>query len=117
MFNAYTVLAVVMALLVTGSGVAKVQRAPHVVKVINEVVRVPLRWFPYLAACEFAGGIGLLLGIMWPPLGLAASVGLVLYFVGAMIAHVRVGDFKGLGPAALMLGLSAVCLVLRVRGT
>jgi uncharacterized membrane protein YphA (DoxX/SURF4 family) len=116
MFNFYTVLAVVMSLLVTASGVAKLRRDPRGVKVISEVARVPLRWFPWLAACEFAGGIGLLVGIMWPPLGLAASVGLVFYFLGAMIAHVRVGDFKGLGPAAFLLCLAAACVASRFLG-
>jgi hypothetical protein len=65
---------------------------------------------------EFAGAIGLLVGIAWPALGLAAASGLVLYFVGAVIGHVRVGDFKGLGPAAFMLCISGACLILRVRG-
>jgi DoxX-like family len=65
-------------------------------KVIHEVVGVPLKFFPFLAACEFVGAAGLLIGIVWRPLGLAASVGLVLYFVGAMIGHVRVGDFRDL---------------------
>jgi hypothetical protein len=85
-------------------------------KVIHEVVGVPLKFFPFLAACEFVGAAGLLIGIVWRPLGLAASVGLVLYFVGAMIGHVRVGDFKGLGPAAFMLFLAAACFLLRMSG-
>ena len=86
-----------MPLVVTASGVAKLRRDPRVVRVISEVVGVPLKWFPWLAACEFAGGLGLLVGIVWPPLGVAASVGVLLYFLCAMIAHVRVGDFNGLG--------------------
>jgi hypothetical protein len=40
---------------------------------------VPLTYFPLLAACEFAGALGLVLGIRWPPLGVAAGIGLVLY--------------------------------------
>ena len=112
----YTVLAVVMALMVIASGTMKVRRDPRSTKIINEVVGVPLKFFPFLAACEFAGAAGLLTGIVWPPLGLAASVGLVVYFVGAMVGHLRVGDIKGLGPAAFMLFLSGACLVLRVRG-
>lgn len=59
--------------------------------------------------------LGLLLGIAWPVLGLAASAGLTLYFIGAVVGHVRVGDFKGLGPATFMLGLAAACLVVRLR--
>jgi hypothetical protein len=113
LLNAYAVLALWMSVMVIASGMAKVRRDPGVVKVVHEVTRVPLKWFPWLSACEFAGGIGLLVGIVWPPAGLAASVALVLYFVGAVIAHLRVGDFKGLGPAVFFLCLAVACLVAR----
>lgn|SRR5215813_11807046 len=112
----YAVLAVVVSAMVAFSGMLKVRRDSRTTAIIHEVVGVPLRFFPFLAACEFAGAIGLLVGIVWPPLGLAASTGLVLYFVGALIGHLRVGDFKGLGPAAFMLFVCAACLVLRMRG-
>ena len=113
---AYSGLAVVTALIVSASGMMKVRRDPKVMKIIHEVVGVPVKFFPFLAACEFAGAVGLLGGIGWAPLGLAASVGLMLYFVGALVGHVRVGDFKGLGPATFLLFLSAACFLLRVRG-
>ena len=110
----YAVLAMVVSLMVAASGMMKVRRDPRSTKIIHEVVGVPLKFFPVLAACELAGGVGLLAGVVWRPLGLAASVGLVLYFVGAVIGHVRVGDVKGIGPAAFMLFMSAACLVVRV---
>ena len=113
----YAVLAVVVALMVAASGMMKVRGDPRSTKIIHEVVGVPLKFFPVLAGCELAGGLGLLAGIFWPPLGVAASVGLVLYFVGAVIGHVRVGDVKGLGPAAFMLFMSGACLVVRVLST
>lgn len=113
---AYTGLAAVTSLMVAGSGMMKVRRDPKVMKIIHDVVGVPVKFFPLLAACEFAGALGLLGGIVWAPLGQASSVGLMLYFVGALIGHVRVGDFRGLGPAAFMLFLSAACLLLQVRG-
>ena len=116
MSNAYAVLAVVMSLLVSSSGLTKVRHDPRTEKIIHEVVGVALRFFPFLAACEFAGAIGLLVGILWPSLGLAASASLILYFVGAVVGHVRVGDLKGLGPAAFMLCVSGACFILRLRG-
>jgi len=82
--------------------------------VIHEILGVPLRYFPLLAACEFAGALGLVLGIWWFPLGVAAGIGLVLYFVGAVASHLRVGDVKGIGPAAFMLALAAAALVMRI---
>ena len=99
--------------MVAYSGVAKLRQDPYVVKVIHEVVGVPLRWFPLLAACEFAGAVGLLAGLVWPQIGVTAGVGLVVYFVGAVLSHVRVGDYKGIGPAAFMLAVSAAALLTR----
>jgi hypothetical protein len=62
-----------------------------------------------MAACEIAGSFGLLVGIWWPTLGLAAGIGLMVYFVGAIVAHLRVGDLNGIGPAVFMLIISCSC--------
>jgi len=73
-----------------------------------------MKWFPWLAACEFAGAVGLLIGLAWAPIGIAAAVGLVLYFLGAIVAHLRVGDIKGIGTPAVPFGLAIACLVTRI---
>lgn len=76
-------------------------------------VGVPERMFPVLGALLAAGGIGLIVGIWWTPLGIAAAAGLTLYFLGAVIAHVRVGD-KTIQPALIMTLLAAATLVLLI---
>lgn len=50
-------------------------------------VGVPRSWLPSLAALKAAGAVGLLLGLLglWP-LGIAAAVGLVPFFAGALAA-------------------------------
>jgi len=47
-------------------------------------------------------------------IGIAAGIGLVLYFVGAIVSHLRVGDVKGTGSAAFMFVLAAGALALRL---
>jgi hypothetical protein len=47
-------------------------------------------------------------------MGVAASIGLVLYFVGATVSHLRVGDVKGIGPAAFLLTVAAGALATRI---
>jgi len=111
---AYLAITILLAAMAAFSGVGKIRRDPRIVRVIHEVIGVPLSYFPLLAACEFAGALGLLLGILWPPLGVAAGIGLVLYFVGAVASHLRVGDVKGIGPAAFMLAVAAAALVMRI---
>jgi len=114
MATAYHVVPALFALITIFSAVLKIRHDPHVVKVINETVGVPMKYFPVLAACEAEGAVGLVAGIWFPPLGLAAGVGLVIYFIGAVVSHVRVADFKGLGNAVVMLGFSAASLALRI---
>jgi uncharacterized membrane protein YphA (DoxX/SURF4 family) len=111
---AYLIITIVLAAMAAFSGLGKLRRDPKILHVINEVVGVPLKYFPHLAACEIAGALGLVLGIWWPLLGMAAAIGLVVYFVGAIVSHVRVGDVKGIGPAAFMLIISIAALTLRV---
>ncbi|HEY0754031.1 MAG TPA: DoxX family protein [Ktedonobacteraceae bacterium] len=113
MFIAYTLIAILLSFVLVGSGVAKLRRNPAVVHGVHEVVGVPLRMFLWLATCEFLGAAGLLIGIAWWPLGLAAAIGVVLYFVSASIGHLRVRDFKGLPGAAVILLIAIAVLVVR----
>ena len=114
-YFAYLFITILFAAMVAFSAVAKVRRDPKVVHVIHEVVGLPLKRFPLLAACEFAGALGRVLGIWWPWAGLAAGVGHVHYFVGAVVSHLRVHDLsKSIGPAVFMLMVAAGALALRV---
>lgn len=112
MFIAYIVLAILLAALAIFSAIAKLRRNPRLIEGINGTIGVPMRWIPALAACEIAGAIGILIGIFWPPLGIAAAIGLVIYFIGAIVAHLRVKDFKGVGNPVLPLVLAVATLVL-----
>lgn len=53
---------------------------------------VPRMWVPVLGMLLAAGTVGLLAGLAVPLLGTLAASGLVLYFIGAIIAHLRVGS-------------------------
>ncbi|MER6945380.1 DoxX family protein [Nonomuraea sp. NPDC000554] len=111
MFIAYVVVAILLALLLLGSGYAKLTRSKRIVDGLTGI-GVPLGLFPFLAACEIAGAAGLLIGIWYAPLGIAAGVGLVVYFVGAVGTHLRKSDIKGMPNALVMLILAAAALTL-----
>ncbi|MFC7546134.1 DoxX family protein [Plantactinospora sp. GCM10030261] len=101
---------VVCALANAAEVVAKAVRAPFVMRNSAEVGLAP-RWIPYLAVVEGAGVAGLTLGLLGLPLiGLAAAIGLVLFFVGAVGAHIRARVFHNIAfPAAfLVLAVAAV---------
>lgn len=111
----YVTVTLIVAALVAFSAIQKIRRDPRVVRVIHEVVGLPLSTFPLLAACEFAGALGLVLGIRWPLLGIVAGVGLALYFIAAILSHFRVGDFKGVGPAFFMWVVVMIALGMRLH--
>ncbi len=50
---------------------------------------------------------------MWWPLGVAAAVGIVAYFLGAIGSHLRVRDLNVVAPAVLLLAGGAA-LTMRV---
>jgi hypothetical protein len=74
---------------------------------------VPRSWVPVLGMLLAAGSVGLLAGFAVPLLGVLAAGGLVLYFVGAIIVHLRVGS-RQLGGAVVFLATSAAALVLNL---
>ena len=76
-------------------------------------VHVPRSWLPMLGALKLAGALGLLVGVVGLPIiGIAAATGLVLYFIGAVIAHVRARVFYNIAFPGAYLGLSAASLLL-----
>jgi uncharacterized membrane protein YphA (DoxX/SURF4 family) len=86
---AYLVVTIVLAAMAALSGLGRLRGYPKIVHVVHEVVGVPLKYFPHLAACEFAGALGLVLGIRWPFLGMAAGIFLASYFVGRLCRTCR----------------------------
>ncbi|HEU0115996.1 MAG TPA: DoxX family protein [Thermomicrobiales bacterium] len=74
---------------------------------------VPLSWMTPLGALKAAGALGLLVGIVLPPIGIAAGVGLVLFFIGAIVTHLRVHCYAFAFPLAF-LTLAAAALALRL---
>ena len=76
-------------------------------------VGVSESWLTMLGALKAAGALGLLVGIRVPLIGIAAAVGLVLFFVGAIITHLRGRDYS-FGLAIVFLLIAVAALVLRV---
>ncbi|MFI8340174.1 DoxX family protein [Streptomyces sp. NPDC085639] len=112
MFIAYAVVGALLALTLTASATFTLQRNDRIVANMQKV-RVPDSWLPRLAALKAAGAIGLVAGLWVTPLGVAAAVGVTLYFVGAVIAHLRAKDYE-LAPAAVLTLVAAAALTLRI---
>lgn len=82
-------------------------------------VGVPESRLTLLGALKAAGALGLLIGIGVPRIGTAAAAGLVLFFIGAIITHLRARDYSvsSLGVAVVFLLLAVAALVMCLQAT
>jgi DoxX-like family len=103
------ILSVLLAGAVAFSAVRKLSHDPQVVQTYIRV-GVPEERLDYLAIILLAGATGLLLGLFWSPVGLAAAIGLSVYFLLAIASHVRADDLEH-APAPVAIELVAVAVL------
>ncbi|MER5883756.1 DoxX family protein [Streptomyces sp. NPDC001941] len=104
------VLTVLTALWVGFSGVSLLRRAPFVVEPLV-AYGVPRAWWTPLGLLKLLGAAGLLAGLAVPALGVAAAVGLILYFLGAVVTVLRARSYKTVAFPVLYLAPVAATLV------
>jgi hypothetical protein len=110
------VVSTVVAIVVTGfSGVAALVHFKKILPGMAQV-GVPDSWLTFpIGTLKTAGAAGLLVGLWVPWIGIAAAIGLVLFFVCAVYTHIRAGDYSSqFGLAVGFLALAAATLVLGV---
>ena len=114
MFVAYVVVTIVTIIANAAVAIADLSRAQFVLANSAEV-GVPPSWLPLLAALKAAGAAGLLIGLLgFRYLGIAAAIGLVLFFTGALTVHVRALVFYNLAFPGTFWLLAAASLVLAI---
>jgi DoxX-like family len=88
MFPTYVIVTVLTAAANAAAAGFDFARHPQVLANMT-MLGISRSWLFPLGALKAAGALGLLVGIGVPPLGVAAAVGLVLFFVGAVTTHLR----------------------------
>ncbi|MFE9579075.1 DoxX family protein [Nocardia sp. NPDC006044] len=113
MHTAYVIVTIVAAAWVGFSAFSLLRRAKFVTDPLVEY-GVPQSWWTMLGLLKAAGAIGLIVGLFIPLIGVAAAIGLILYFAGAVITILRARSYKTLAfpllyliPVAVALGLGA----------
>ena len=116
MYGFYLVLTVLAALANGYAASLSLARAESV-KDVADRVQVSQRWMIPFGILLALGAVGLGIGLVVPVLGIAAAIGLVLYFVCALGAHLRVHD-RGIGGAVgfLVLALAVLAADIADRG-
>jgi uncharacterized membrane protein YphA (DoxX/SURF4 family) len=78
----------------------------------------------FVGLAEVAAAVGLVIGLFWRPLGVAAAVGLVVLFIGAIGFHAKAGDYsdpklrtQAMVPIVLALVSAAAAVTLMMTMT
>jgi DoxX-like family len=108
--------AIVSAVLAALLAFAAIRKLSHREEVVRTYVRVgvPDDKLDYLAITLLAGAAGLILGLFWGPIGVAAAIGVVCYFVVAIGFHIRAHDTENLPTPVVIALLALAALVLRL---
>lgn len=73
----------------------------------------PVQWRT-IGVLELAGVAGVLVGLAWAPIGVAAAIGLSLLTLGAIVFHGRASDSAAnTAPAVIGLGLAVATAILQ----
>ena len=106
----YTTLSLLLAAACLLPGSAKLLGHPKMQKSAAHF-GIPWRHYRLIGVAEVAAGAGVLAGLWWHPLGVAAAAGMVVLLIGALITHRRVLDSaKEMAPALLALAITLAYL-------
>jgi DoxX-like family len=112
-FVATAIVSVLLAALLTLSAARKLSHQQRFVQGYLRV-GVPKDKLDYLAMILLAGAAGLVLGLVWAPIGIAAAIGVVCYFVVAIASHIRAHDERNLPTPIAFEAIAAAALALRL---
>jgi uncharacterized membrane protein YphA (DoxX/SURF4 family) len=74
---------------------------------------IPWPRYRLIGVAELAAAAGVLAGLWWHPLGVAAAAGMTLLLAGAMITHRRAADSgQEMTPALLALAITIAYLAI-----
>ena len=112
MFTAHVVVTLVTIAATAFSGIAALAHFKPILPGTSKA-GVPKSWLTFpIGTFKTAGAIGLLLGLIGPPpIGTAAAIGLILFFVCAVYTHVRASDYSpqfGLANGFLLLAIATL---------
>jgi hypothetical protein len=113
MFVATAVVSILLAAMLSYSAYSKLTRQEAIVESVARV-GFPQDRLDLLAAILLAGAVGLVAGLLWAPIGIAAAAGVVAYFLVTIAFHLRAGDAANATKPLLIGLIAAAALALRI---
>jgi uncharacterized membrane protein YphA (DoxX/SURF4 family) len=87
----FTALSIVFAGLCLLPAIAKFNANPRVVASAGHF-GIPWPRYRLIGVAELLAAIGILAGLVWPPIGIVAALGMIVLLAGALVTHRRFGD-------------------------
>jgi DoxX-like protein len=110
---AKVVVTALLAAILGFAGVIKVVGVAQSLKIRDHLGLNPVQW-RMIGALELAAVAGVLVGLSWPPIGVAAAIGSALLLLGAIGFHARASDSAAdTAPAVIGLGLAVATAILQ----
>ena len=112
---ATVVVTILLAVLFAFSSSIKLLGVPQSLEIRDHLGVTPVLW-RVIGALELAGVVGVLVGLAWAPIGVAAAIGLALLSVGAVAFHIRASDgLAKTAPAVFAIVLAVATAILQTR--
>jgi DoxX-like family len=113
MMTAEVIVTALLVALFSFSSLIKLFGARQSLAIRDHLGVQPVQW-RMVGLLELAGVAGVLVGLVWPPIGVAAAIGLALLVLGAIVFHVRASDsVADTAPAVIGLGLAVATAILQ----
>ncbi len=113
MYITAAVLSVLLAAVALAAGVPKCVLKGEVSAGLQSHMGLSAGLVRFIGLAEVAATVGLIVGLFWQPLGIAAAIGFALIMLGAVGYHIQVGDYgnretRGNAMAAVVLTPASV---------
>jgi hypothetical protein len=110
---AKVIVTALLAALFAFASLIKLFGVPQSLAIRDHLGVKPGQW-RVIGLLELAGVAGVLAGLYWAPIGVAAAIGLALLVLGAIVFHVRAKDsVADMAAAVIGLGLAVATAILQ----
>jgi len=96
------------------AAVRKLTREPRIAESYIKA-GVPEDKLAHLAVILLIAAAGLIAGLFWGPIGIAAGIGIIIYFLGAVVSHLRANDVAHVAMPVLVAMFAAIVLMLQIE--
>lgn len=109
MYVTAAILSVLLALVTLAAGAPKALLKGDVSAGLQSHMGLSAVLVRFIGLAEVAAAVGLIVGLFWQPLGIAAAIGFAITMVGAVGFHAKAGDYAD--PATRGNAMAPIILI------